>query len=126
MLALLIYCYCTGRFHSRAIEAATYSDLIVRYICGNTHPDHDTICSFRRDNKELMGFRRFSMRGKWKAELEWTLVCTAYNVRRLYNLGDPMPLLRWRYRRDAERSTREELSTRSGPLRRPQTVANVQ
>jgi transposase len=53
MLALLIYCYCTGRFHSRAIEAATYSDLIVRYLCGNTHPDHDTICAFRRNNKKL-------------------------------------------------------------------------
>jgi transposase len=52
MLALLIYCYTTGRFSSRAIEAATYSDVAVRYICGgDKHPDHDTICSFRMRNR---------------------------------------------------------------------------
>ena len=54
MLSLLIYCYATGRFSSRAIEAATYSDIAVRFICGgDSHPDHDTICSFRRDNGPL-------------------------------------------------------------------------
>ena len=54
MLVLLIYCYATGRFSSRQIEAATYSDVIVRYICGgDLHPDHDTICTFRRDNDAL-------------------------------------------------------------------------
>jgi transposase len=54
MLMLLIYCYATGRFSSRVIESATYSDLAVRYICGgDQHPDHDTICSFRRNNKAL-------------------------------------------------------------------------
>ena len=29
MLALLIYCYATGRFGSRTIEAASYSDVAV-------------------------------------------------------------------------------------------------
>lgn len=51
MLALLIYCYATGRFGSRSIEAATYSDVAVRYICANHHPDHDSICTFRRRNE---------------------------------------------------------------------------
>jgi transposase len=51
MLALLIYCYATGRFGSRTIEAATYSDVAVRYICANTHPDHDSICTFRTNNE---------------------------------------------------------------------------
>ena len=52
MLALLIYCYATGRFSSRAIEQATYYDVAVRYICGgDKHPDHDTICSFRLNNR---------------------------------------------------------------------------
>jgi len=36
--------------------------------------------------KEVLGFRRFSMRGRHKAELEWCLVCTAYNLKRLFNL----------------------------------------
>ena len=47
MLALLIYGYATGRFGSRTIEAATHSDVAVRYLCANTHPDHDSICAFR-------------------------------------------------------------------------------
>ena len=51
MLALLIYCYATGRFGSRTIEAATHSDLAVRYLCANEHPDHDSICAFRAANK---------------------------------------------------------------------------
>jgi len=50
MLSLLIYCYATGRFSSRDIEAASHIDVAVRYICGNRHPDHDTICAFRREN----------------------------------------------------------------------------
>jgi transposase len=51
MLALLIYCYATGRFGSRTIEAATYSDVAVRYLCANHHPDHDSICTFRTANE---------------------------------------------------------------------------
>ena len=50
MLALLIYCYSNGIFSSRKIERATHRDVAVRYLSGNTHPDHDTICKFRREN----------------------------------------------------------------------------
>jgi len=50
LASLLIYCYATGRFSSRVIEEATHSDVAVRFITGDTHPDHDTICSFRRNN----------------------------------------------------------------------------
>lgn len=50
MLALLIYCYSHGIFGSRRIEAATHQHLSVRYLAANTHPDHDTICKFRREN----------------------------------------------------------------------------
>ena len=54
LLMLLIYCYATGRFASRVIEAATYCDVTVRYLCGGVHhPDHDTICTFRRENASL-------------------------------------------------------------------------
>jgi len=54
MLSLLIYCYATGRMGSRTIEAATHTDVAVRYICGGAlHPDHDTICTFRRQNGAL-------------------------------------------------------------------------
>jgi hypothetical protein len=52
LLALLVYCYCTGRFSSRVIEEASYCDVAVRYICAGMHPDHDTICTFRRVNRK--------------------------------------------------------------------------
>jgi transposase len=51
MLALLIYCYATGRFGSRTIEAATFIDVAVRYLCANHHPDHASICAFRTANQ---------------------------------------------------------------------------
>lgn len=57
LLALLVYCYSTGRFSSRVIEEASWCDVAVRYICAGTHPDHDTICTFRRVNREA--FERF-------------------------------------------------------------------
>lgn len=55
MLGLLIYCYATGTFASRRIETLTYENVAVRYLCGDTHPDHDSICKFRRENKDLLG-----------------------------------------------------------------------
>ena len=54
MLALVLYCYANGIFSSRRIERATYRDLGVRFLTGDTHPDHDTICSFRRQNAALI------------------------------------------------------------------------
>jgi transposase len=53
MVALLIYCYASGTFSSRRIERATYESVAVRYLCGNHHPDHDTIAHFRRQNGGL-------------------------------------------------------------------------
>ena len=38
MLALLIYCYSHGIFSSRKIERASYRDLYVRYLTGDTPP----------------------------------------------------------------------------------------
>ena len=54
MLGLLIYCYATGTFSSRRIETLTYENVAVRYLTGDTHPDHDSICKFRRENQDLL------------------------------------------------------------------------
>ena len=54
MLALLLYCYSYGTFGSRRIERSTWKDVAVRYICGNLHPDHDTICDFRIRNEKAI------------------------------------------------------------------------
>jgi len=48
LLALLIYGYATGVHASRAIERASYDSVAFRFVAGNTHPDHDTIATFRR------------------------------------------------------------------------------
>ena len=50
---MLIYSYVTGRFSSREIERATYSDVAMHFLSADTHPDHDTICTFRRQNEAL-------------------------------------------------------------------------
>ena len=55
MLALLIDCYANGLFSSQRIERATHRDVAVRYLTGGRHPDHDTICTFRRENSEAFG-----------------------------------------------------------------------
>jgi hypothetical protein len=36
--------------------------------------------------KEVMGFRRFLLRGREKVSLEWLLVCVSYNLKRLFTL----------------------------------------
>jgi hypothetical protein len=48
LTALLFYGYATGVFSSRKLEQSTYDSIAFRYIAANSHPDHDTIASFRR------------------------------------------------------------------------------
>ncbi len=48
LVALLFYSYATGMRASRKIENATYDSVAFRYTAANTHPDRDTIASFRR------------------------------------------------------------------------------
>ncbi len=48
LVALLFYGYATGVFSSRKLERSTYDSVAFRYIAANTHPDHDTIASFRK------------------------------------------------------------------------------
>jgi len=48
MLGLLVYGYATGVYSSRRIEAATYESIAFRYVAANTHPDHDSLCAFRK------------------------------------------------------------------------------
>ena len=76
MLTLLIYSYITGTFHSRKIEQATYHDIASRYICGgNLHPDHDTICTFRRENSKAF------------SEAFTQLLCIASEVKAISKVG---------------------------------------
>lgn len=48
LLAILVYGDSTGVFSSRKLEMATYDSVAFRYIAAGTHPDHDTLATFRR------------------------------------------------------------------------------
>lgn len=48
LLSLSFYGYATGVYSSRKIERATYDSVAFRFISANTHPDHDTIATFRK------------------------------------------------------------------------------
>jgi len=48
LLAILVYGYATGIFSSRKLERATYDSVAFRFIAAGTHPDHDTLATFRR------------------------------------------------------------------------------
>jgi hypothetical protein len=40
--------YAAGVFSSRKLERASYDSVAFRYIAAGSHPDHDTLASFRR------------------------------------------------------------------------------
>lgn len=48
MLSLLVYGYANGVFSSRKIERATYDSVAFRFLAAGSHPDHDSLASFRR------------------------------------------------------------------------------
>lgn len=48
LLGLLVYGYANGVHSSCKIERATYDSVAFRYVAANTHPDHDTLATFRR------------------------------------------------------------------------------
>jgi transposase len=54
LLGLLLYSYATGIFGSRRIERSTHDSVPVRRLTADTHPDHDTRCTFRRENQALL------------------------------------------------------------------------
>lgn len=37
--------------------------------------------------KEILGFRRFSLRGEFETDCEWSLICTAYNLKRFFKMS---------------------------------------
>jgi len=47
LLAILVYGYATGIFSSRKLERATYDSVAFRFIAAGSHPDHDSLATFR-------------------------------------------------------------------------------
>jgi transposase len=48
LLGIIVYGYATGVFSSRRLERATYDSVALRFVASNSHPDHDTIATFRK------------------------------------------------------------------------------
>lgn len=48
MASLILYAYCVGMPSSRRMERASSEDVAFRVISANQHPDHDSICEFRK------------------------------------------------------------------------------
>jgi transposase len=48
LLGIIVYGYATGVFSSRKLERATYDSVAFRFVAANSHPDHDTISTFRK------------------------------------------------------------------------------
>jgi len=54
IVSLLLYGYCVGVASSRKIEQATYEQVPFPVLAANQHPDHDTICTFRRRHLDAL------------------------------------------------------------------------
>ena len=54
MVALVLYCYCTGVRSSRAVERACQTDVACRVITGNRVIDHATIARFRARHRAAL------------------------------------------------------------------------
>ena len=54
MTKLLVYGYCVGVPSSRQIEKKTYEDVAFRVLAAGYHPDHSTICEFRKRHLEQL------------------------------------------------------------------------
>jgi transposase len=54
MVRVLLYGYCKGVVSSRKMERATHEDIAFRYLSADSHPDHDTISSFRKRHLEAL------------------------------------------------------------------------
>ena len=54
LVRVLLYGYCVGVVSSRKMERATHEDVAFRYLSGDTHPDHDTLASFRKRHLEAL------------------------------------------------------------------------
>jgi transposase len=54
MVKLLIYGYATGTPSSRKLEERTFSDVAVRFLCADQHPDYRPIARFRRRHLDAL------------------------------------------------------------------------
>lgn len=68
MLKLILYGYLNRMAGSRRLEKETYRNIELLWLLGELHPDHWTICEFRRKNGEQIKFVTLEFRKFLKSE----------------------------------------------------------
>jgi len=85
---------CTRDRHGRLIEMGPYHDAVARQRQKQAEKEKQQLLRKRQGIvepvfgtiKQAMGFRRFTVRGMEKVKTQWSLVCTAFDLRKLYAL----------------------------------------
>jgi len=83
---------CTRERRGRSIERAPFEGAVERQRARQDDPKHRALLARRKEIaelpfarvKHLMGFRRWTVRGLTNVRAQWTLLCTALNLRILY------------------------------------------
>ena len=68
MLKLFLYGYLNKLPGSRCLEKETYRNIEMMWLLGDLHPDHWTICEYRRKNEEQIRFLTIEFRKFLKSE----------------------------------------------------------
>ena len=109
MAALLFYASATGVFSSRKIEGATCDSGAFRYVAINTHPDHDTIATFRRRFlKQLKAvFTQILMIAHEMGVMK--LGTVSLDGTKIKAIASKHHALSWQYARKLEKQLKEEI-----------------
>ena len=85
---------CTDEKRGRSMEIEPHYEILNRQIERQKEPDKKQQLAKRKQivepvfgiMKHCMLFRRFTVRGLEKVKTQWSLICTAFDLRKLYKL----------------------------------------
>ena len=85
---------CSGDKRGRTIEMGPHHEALQRQIQKQKVPDNKELLAKRKQIvepvfgiiKENYGFRRFTVRGLENVRTQWSLICTSYNLRKLFKV----------------------------------------
>ena len=85
---------CSGGKRGRTIEMGPHHEVLQRQIQKQKVPENKELLAKRKQIvepvfgiiKEVYGFRRFTVRGLENVRTQWSLICTCYNLRKLFKV----------------------------------------